>query len=206
MSEWPWPLRHRGAPRPVGAALLALLLATAGLGSGAAAAPLPGAGEANPYRIVRQDVRQALADFGSGLGIPVAVGDGVDGEVRQLAGIFTPEEFLDRLAADQGLSWYFDGRTLHVTPAALDGTLILDLDGVPIGDVERTLAELGLLDPRYPLMVAEGGKIARVSGPPRYLDAVREAVGAVSVPAAAPGTAPVQVIQGRERTMVPTGN
>jgi type III secretion protein C len=75
-----------------------------------------------------------------------------------------------------GLTWYFDGTTVHVYSLSELESRLLQVDPVDTPRIDRTLTEMRLKDSRYPLRVsAEEGHIL-VSGPPRYVQLVSEVV------------------------------
>ena len=75
-----------------------------------------------------------------------------------------------------GLTWYFDGTTVHVYSLSELESRLLQVDPVDIPRIDRTLTEMRLKDTRFPLRVsAEEGQVL-VSGPPRYVQLVGEVV------------------------------
>ncbi len=168
------------------------------------AAPLPVSDEPQPYTIINQDVRSVLADFSESLNIPISISDGVEGAVRQVSGSFTPEDFMHHLALNNEFSWYYDGRTLHVTPLVEEKTILLQMGDVSVEAFNRTLEELQIADARYPVIMAGEQGLARVSGPPRYIELLQETFQAMSPPVpATEGPRNLTVIQGGERVTLP---
>lgn len=96
---------------------LTAMLALLGLGLGASPAALAEqAWQSQPYayRIVEQDLRDVLLEFGRNTGMPVTVSKAVKGTVRGGPRAREAGEFLAQLSLSHGLSWYEDGGTLHV--------------------------------------------------------------------------------------------
>ncbi|MFQ6547733.1 hypothetical protein AADZ90_007225 [Aestuariibius sp. 2305UL40-4] len=158
------------------------------------------------YTIIDQDLESVLFDFGEILDVPVDVDEDLTGRVRRVAGEFTPSEFLYHLSITHEFSWYFDGQVLHVTPVNDDRTILLQLNDVEIDTLQTTLDELGIADTRYPIIAASDQGLARVSGPPRYIELVQETFQAMT----GSGTAPrpprrLMVIQGDETEIIPGG-
>lgn len=159
-----------------GAALVGALLA-----AGAASAQEElGGGVAAPYTIVEQDLAGVLREFAAGLGVPVAVDPDVEGTVTALSGSFTPDAFLDRLAARHGLSWFHDGATIHVAPASENRTVVVDLGAVDRAALAGALADMGLSDPRLAVDADDRTGIGVVSGHPRYVEMVEGAYAILS--------------------------
>ena len=75
-----------------------------------------------------------------------------------------------------GLTWYFDGTTVHVYSLTELETRLLQVDPLDAPRIDRTLVQMHLKDTRFPLRVStEEGHIL-VSGPPRYVQLVSEVV------------------------------
>ena len=165
----------------------ASLLATLLLAGGPAAAQgLLDGGESAPYTIVEQDLPEVLTQFAAAHGVPVAIDPGVSGTVTGLSDRFTPREFLDRLAALHGLSWFHDGAAIHVGPVSENRTVVVDLGAVDRDALEAALEDMGLDDPALGLEADDRTGIGVVSGPPRYVEMVE---GAYAILAARPEAA-----------------
>ncbi len=175
----------------------------------ALSAPLPVQDSTQSYTIIDQEVRAVLADFSESLNIPISISDEVSGAVRRVTGEFTPTDFLHHLALNNEFSWYFDGRTLHITPLPEDRTVILQMGDVSVDELNRTLEELEIADARYPVIAGGDHGLARVSGPPRYIELLQETFQAMSPPdritTPADEARPLMIIQGDDKEIMSTG-
>ncbi|WP_308917428.1 hypothetical protein [Jannaschia sp. LMIT008] len=120
-------------------------------------------------------MRDVLRDFGGNFDLPVTTDPGVEGMVLSLRGAFTPSAFLDALATRHGLVWYFDGSSIHVSPAASMRSILVDTSGMDLETMVAGLEELGVWDARYPVVRTEMTDIGMLTGPPRYVDLVENA-------------------------------
>ena len=161
----------RAARRRGQALVLAWALAAGAAGAGPALLDDP---EPVPFAIVDQALPDVLREFGSAAEIPMTVDQRVEGRVTDLSARLSARGFLDRLAADHGLAWYFDGTSIHVTPAAANGSVVIDFGAVPAETLEASLAAMGIADPRYGIRRTGEGGVGVVTGPPRYVDLVEQ--------------------------------
>ncbi|NSX56766.1 hypothetical protein [Parasulfitobacter algicola] len=169
------------------------------------AAPLALDHRETTYRIIDQNLRSVLADFGESFDIQIDIDTDVKGRVQQVSGEFTPEGFLHHLALTHGFSWYYDGQVIHVTPVQDDQTVILQMNDISLDDFVLTLTELGIADDRFPVVAAGEQGLARASGPPRYIELLSETFQAISLPTpnAPKASSTLTVIQGNDRQSVP---
>ncbi len=146
------------------------------------------------YVVVDQDLRTVLTQFGANTGLRIALSDAVQGQVRGRLPSVPPREFLDTLAQSFGLDWYFDGAVISVSAASEAQARLLSLQGVGFAKLRKGLASAGLIDPRFQLRPGASPDIALVSGPPRYVALVQQAVTALSSEKEVKGNSPSVVI------------
>ena len=84
------------------------------------------------------------------------------------------------LAETYGLTWYFDGVTLHVYSISEIETRLVQVDPIDISRIERTLKQMRLFDARFPLRSANAEGQVLVSGPPRYVELVEQVAARVA--------------------------
>lgn len=154
---------------------------------------------ATPYDYVVLDrgIRDTLTDFGRNLGLAVSLSDAVKGRVRGRVEAETAGEFLNHITEANGLNWYFDGSVLHVSAASEYATRVITTEGVGSAAVLRQMQQLGLSDERFG--IRGDGDLLSVSGPPAYVQMVRDAVRNMQpAPAVADADDPhVRVFRGR---------
>ena len=154
-----------------------MLVAVALLCAGAAAcaANLPWTGK--PFQIVASE--KPLADLLRELAASQGTTAVIDGKVSgTISGRFagSPKKTLDSLCATYGLSWYYDGSFLYIDPSADARSEVLSIGNSPgnAGWLVQSLTQLRIYDPRYPLLVSGRDGTARVTGPKRYVEMVRQ--------------------------------
>lgn len=185
----------------------------------ARAAPLPLSEQPYGYTVLDQDLRDALRQFGANNGLRVVVSDAVQGRVRGRLGTLTPRGFLDRLAADFGFDWFYDGFTLCFTAVGESVNRMISTGTVTPTQLDEVLNSLGISDSRFTVRPLRGQNLVMVAGPPRFVEMVQQAAAALAsragdvapavppAPAAppvagAPGGRSVTVYRGREQQQV----
>ncbi|MFM1990951.1 MAG: Type secretion system outer membrane protein SpiA precursor [Pseudomonadota bacterium] len=119
-------------------------------------------------------IEQVLDRIAAGEGLRVRVDPRVRGTLT-LEFDGSPAGLLRQLETLFGCVAYFDGSTLHVTPVDRNATAMVRLDRGSGAAFEASLKRLGIADPRFPIRYDASTGVAMVSGPPRYIELVREA-------------------------------
>ncbi|MEM8848925.1 MAG: hypothetical protein AAGE03_02710 [Pseudomonadota bacterium] len=127
------------------------------------------------FTIMSQDLVEVLGEFSAGMGVSLNVDPDVEGYVTNFRHRLTPRGFLDRLAAEQGVVWYFDGDTLHVTPARDNRSIFVDFQRVTPAMLQDTLKTLAVSDDRFDVRMTGPDGIGVITGPPRYIELVEHA-------------------------------
>ncbi|MEM7491088.1 MAG: hypothetical protein AAF390_18395 [Pseudomonadota bacterium] len=127
------------------------------------------------YTILSQDLVDVLGEFSAGMDVSLNVDPEVEGRVTNFRHRLTDRGFLDRLAADQGIVWYYDGDTLHVTPARDNRSIFVDFRSVTPEMLRQTLDTLAVSDDRFDVRMTGPNGIGVVTGPPRYIEMVEHA-------------------------------
>lgn len=127
--------------------------------------------------VARQmSLRSALESFSVAQGIPILLSDRVTGVLSGDFKDVPSGEFLDRIAAVNNLTWYYDGTALYVYTVGEMGSTLIDLRYMKADEVLQMMVELGVEDARFPLKAASNGELILVSGPPRYVMLVSEMI------------------------------
>lgn len=134
------------------------------------------AGMAYPYTVVDQDVQDALTELGRNLNVSVQVSEVVEGRLRGPWSSSTVEGFLNRVAADLDIEWFFDGRLLHVSASDESVRQLLSLNGVEPSAWQASLDHLGISNERFPVNIDSAQNIAFVSGPPKFVELVMQSL------------------------------
>lgn len=175
----PAPVRKGTASRLATTLCALAFLALAGAGPAPAQDALD---RTEPYRytVIEQSLRAALENFGSNIGVPVDIADGVEGRVSGPLPEAPPRAFLDRLARLYNFTYYYDGRVLNITPSSANESRLLELDRVDFASLAATLEALGIADERFMVRSAQNGSVALVNGPPRYVALVEATLTALT--------------------------
>jgi type III secretion protein C len=100
-----------------------------------------------------------------------------------------PAEIIFRdLAETYGLTWYYDGSTLHVSSLSENESRLLQVAPPDLPRVERILREMRLEDRRFPLRFDAIEGTIYVGGPPKYVEVVAGVVDAVAQAPSRPAT------------------
>lgn len=141
------------------------------------ASGLPGADVTYPYVSANQDVGAAIRYFGKNMGIGVSIDPAVTGKIAaQSRGELTRQAYIDQLAAECGLVWFFDGTTLHVAPASNVETEVFFLKHNDGAAILRALKQLGVYQHKFSHRFARRNRVLLVSGPSAYVRMVKKTI------------------------------
>ena len=87
-----------------------------------------------------------------------------------------PDVVFREIAETYGLTWYYDGAVLHVTSLAENRTRLIGVDPALASRADKVLRDMGIVDRRYPVRLSPSEGYLLVSGPPRMVELVMEAV------------------------------
>jgi type III secretion protein C len=135
----------------------------------------------NNFSYVAQDKPLAdfIRDFAASQGLSVVIAPEVSGTVNVKFNQ-APQSMLDTLTMSFGLTWYYDGSVLYVSPGGDLSSEVVQLGGVTPNQLQQALGRLGVLDQRYPISYDRAHDTARVSGPKRYVQLVSQTVEALN--------------------------
>lgn len=144
-----------------------------------AAEPNWGAG-ASEYVVVDQDLRAVLAELSHHLSLSAHISDEIKGRVREKMTSTSDKDLIQKLADRYGFTWYFDGSALYFSALKENISQIFPIGQVSVSYLQQELEDLSILDPRFELRYSESGRIIYVSGPPRYVELVRQGLEAAN--------------------------
>lgn len=162
--------------------MLHVILAIAGSSwCGAAHAAVDEGWARKPYHYVAvdQSLRDVLRELSIAAAVPIKVSDLVSGQAHGRWPDTTMGEFLGQLAKTYALEWYFDGSLLSVSASSEDETRLVALHGAGLEKLRAGLTTAGLMDTRFTLRAGPTPDVALVSGPPRFVAVVQEAMDAI---------------------------
>jgi len=134
-----------------------------------------------PYEIVANG--RALPDFLRELAASQGTTAIVDPKVSgSISGRFdgTPVQTLNSVCTTYGLTWYYDGSFLYIERAADTQTQMLRIPPGSGPRLSQLLQSMQVTDKRFALNISDRDNTVHVSGPPRYVELVREAVDSVT--------------------------
>lgn len=168
---------QRGVPQAVLRCLW--ILAVAAVLQVAAAAEIHW--RTNTFTYVAQDkpLKDFIRDFASSQGLSVVIAPEVSGTVNGKFNL-PPQTMLETLSMSFGVTWYYDGSVLYVSPEGDLSSAVVHLDGISPRQLQHALAQLGVLDVRFPISYDRAHGTARVSGPKRYVELVKESLAAIA--------------------------
>lgn len=125
-----------------------------------------------------EDLVTLLLDFSSTINVPLVASERVrSGVIERVNGHFkglTAEAFLSKLSTLYQIVWYYDGHILYVYHADEMITELFQLEGAQAENLRSTLRKLGVFDERFNWKGMQEQSIIYISGPPRYIQLVRE--------------------------------
>ena len=134
-----------------------------------------------PYEIVANG--RALPDFLRELAASQGTTAIVDPKVTgSISGRFdgTPQQTLDSVCTTYGLTWYYDGSYLYIARAADTQTQMMRIPPGSGSRVTQLLRSMQVPDKRFALNISDRDNTVYASGPPRYVELVREAADSVA--------------------------
>jgi type III secretion protein C len=148
--------------------------------------PLPAGGADIPWRTTNfnyvaqnKPLKDFIRDFAADQGLSVTIAPDVEGTVNGKFNL-TPQSMLDLLAMSFGITWYYDGSVLYVSTAADITSEVVQLGATNAGQLQEALNRLGIFDRRYPIYYDRSHATARVAGPKRYVELIKQTVDALN--------------------------
>jgi len=163
------------SPGPMRALIMLVLLLL--FANTAPAADLQWRGRAFQIVASEKPLPDLLRELAASQGATAVVDPKIQGTI---SGKFSaaPLAILDNLCATYALTWYYDGSLLYIDPSTETRSEVMSI-GTGTGNADwliQTLMQLRIYDKRFPLLVSGREGTARVTGPRRYVELVRQAV------------------------------
>jgi len=130
------------------------------------------------YLAQSKPLKEFIREFAASQGVNVVVAPEVEGTVNGKFNL-TPQSMLELLATSFGLTWYYDGSVLYFYPVGEMTSEVIQLGPTGVDQVQAALSRLNVLDRRYPITYDRRHNTARISGPRRYVELVKETVQAL---------------------------
>ena len=136
-----------------------------------------------PFTIVAngRKIADFIRELASSQGVTAVVDPKVDGTISgRFSG--TPQQTLDTICSTYGLTWYYDGSFLYIDPADQSQSQVIPIPPNSASEIGRALETMQITDKRFALVINDRANSIYVSGPRRYIELVRQAVGSVGNP------------------------
>ncbi|MES0864872.1 hypothetical protein ABLN87_21190 [Ruegeria sp. SCPT10] len=142
---------------------------------------LPNGDQPYPLLSVSQDVKQALRVFARNLNVTLKMEGEITGTIQSKGKMtLSKREYIDRIASELDLVWYFDGLILHVASRDSLRTRIFPLSINNGNHIIEVLVTLGVFQREFIHNVDEKNRILLVTGPDSYIQIVDEALKSLS--------------------------
>lgn len=92
----------------------------------------------------------------------------------------TPVQTLNSVCTTYGLTWYYDGSFLYIERAADTQTQVMRIPPGSASRLAQLLQSMQVPDKRFALNISDRDNSVYVSGPPRYVELVRQAADSVT--------------------------
>lgn len=166
-------LRSRRGKHFLASFKLCLCLTLAACGANAWAARVPFRTATVHIAVDGKELKDVLRDFAASQGIAATVAPDVTGAV---SGNFDmpPQRFLDTLASTFGFVWFYDGSVLTISSASDMTRQMIHLDFAGTRELRATLTQMGLDNPRFPVVYDPSSGAALITGPKQYVALVAD--------------------------------
>lgn len=156
----------------------AALLAAAATQGECVARELPWVGGDQPFFKIAQgqELSELLREFAADQGVPASVSEFVTGRISGQFGPMPAGDFLDKVTRENGVVWYFDGHALFFYRSDELGSRILQVRSETPDDMIEKLRRLDIVSDRFEIKTLPENGLMYLSGPPRYLEVIEEAV------------------------------
>lgn len=125
------------------------------------------------YYAERSTVQKILIDFARTMGMRLEMASTIQGTVNGRIAGNNPIEFLDRLSASHGLTWFVFNGTLYVSRVSDNVTVTISSNGSSITEMRQALIDISLFESRYGWGELSGHNAVIVTGPPAYIELVQ---------------------------------
>ena len=83
-----------------------------------------------------------------------------------------PADTLEKICAQLGLIWYYDGQAIYIYDASESRNAVFTMRNTNVDSLKRFLTTSGLYDERYPLRSEMSSQTFYIAGPPVWVDLV----------------------------------
>lgn len=154
------------------AAMLAPMLLWSSLSTSALASPVPWSNAAYSHMGNNSPVSTVLREFASGFSLTLVLDPEVKGVVNGMLTATDATEFLSKLGALYGFTWYTHAGTLYIHKTDKFTSRVVRAPGAGgVARLKRALADIGVIEPRFGWGELDADSVL-LSGPPTYVSLV----------------------------------
>ncbi|MFK4064122.1 hypothetical protein [Brucella anthropi] len=140
----------------------------------------PGATTRYNFVATNQRIVDILQLFGKNLHIPMVIEASVTMTAEsRIVSDTTAHAFLDKLAREFGIIWYYDGNALNISTSEDNKVELFSLDRDDGAQVIRVLDRIGIYQSKFHHRVDLQNKVLLVAGPSSYIAVIKKAVAVV---------------------------
>lgn len=132
----------------------------------------------NPFYFTAKNdpISLLLNNFCAAQGVTAVISPQITGKVSGEFMFSTPSIFLDVITRNNGLTWYFDGNNAYFYTLAENDSAVIQLRWLTPARLKATLIDMGLYDSRFLWHGLPEERIIYITGPPRYIQLIRNLV------------------------------
>ncbi len=131
------------------------------------------------YVAQNKPLKELIREFAAEQGLNVVIAPELEGTVNGKFNL-SPQSMLELLATSFGVEWYYDGNVLYVSPAGELTSEVLQLGATTPGQLDAALTRLNIVERRYPISYDRVHNTARVAGPKRFVELVKQTIEALN--------------------------
>jgi len=162
----------------------------------ASAAEIPWRTDNFNYVAQNKPLTELIRELAASQSLHVVIAPDVDGTVNGKFNL-TPQSMLELLAMSFGLTWYFDGAVLFFYTAGDVKNDVVQLGSANPTQLDAALRRMSIADKRYPIHYDRSHNTARIAGPQRFVELVKQTVKALNqgdpMYTATPGSVEIRV-------------
>lgn len=167
---------HKACLRGLAALLLLFTLVTPGYGE-----EIPWSGNTFVHISENQPIESLLKDIFLSEGILANISTSI--EDTPVSGKFDMpvEQVFRQITSAFNLIWYYDGQVVYICSANEMESKTIAVKHTSVKKVKRSLQEMGITDPKYPLNYYSKERLLMIHGPQIYVKRISDAISSIDV-------------------------
>lgn len=128
------------------------------------------------YEARNDNIADVLIEFCAAQGVTAVVGHRVTGTISGDFDYDRPADFLDDIARNNRLTWYYDGHSVYFYSQDAIESAVVQFRWFTPERLKHTLMAMGLYDARFQWTPLDYERMLFFTGPPRYIEMVKTLV------------------------------